>query len=143
MRIAESHMKSFRSVQDLPFQVQPLQALIGQNDSGKSNIFDALELYPSESLKGIAKHSFNDPVARIEMAITLAGLTDRERGRFRGDVRGDLPARTLPVGWEDDEGKPTGGDCHGKPCEPRAEHLKESSKRADSTTGARRTCRGS
>jgi len=139
MRIAEAHIKNFRSIKDLQFQAQPLQALIGENNSDKSNILDALELFLSGSLKGITKHSFSDPPAPIEMAITFAGLTDRERGRFRGYVRGDLLTLTLTVGWDDDEGKPTGGDYHGMLCEPR----RSISKRADSTTGARQTCSGS
>jgi ABC-type dipeptide/oligopeptide/nickel transport system ATPase component len=143
MRIAESHIKSFRSVKDLQFQVQPLQALIGESNSGKSNILDALELYLSESLEGIAEHTFHDPAAPIELAITLSGLTDREGGRCRGYVRGDLLTLALTVGRDDDEGKPAGGDYHGMLREPRAEHLQESSRRANSTTGARRTCRGS
>lgn len=126
MRIAEAHIKNFRSIKDLQFQVQPLQALIGENNPGKSNILDALELSLSGSLKGITKHSFNDPTAPIEIAITFAGLTNHERGRFRGYVRGDLLTLTLTIGWDDDEGKPTGGDSHGMLCEPTAEHLNES-----------------
>ncbi len=55
MRIARVHIENYRSIKELDFKPGPYCVLIGENNSGKSNILRALsialgEAWPTERM---------------------------------------------------------------------------------------------
>lgn len=59
MRIQKIHIKNYRSIKELEFEPQSLCALVGENNSGKSNILNAIDLLLGEtwpSIKNISDY---------------------------------------------------------------------------------------
>ncbi len=49
MKIKKIQIKNYRSIKELEFEPQSLCALVGENNSGKSNILNAIDLLLGES----------------------------------------------------------------------------------------------
>lgn len=75
--ISISNFKSIKSIDDFP--VTAYQALVGENNSGKSNILSALDSFLSAGAGGIDKDSFNDQALPIIIKVAFSSLTDNER----------------------------------------------------------------
>lgn len=60
MKIAKIKIKNYRSIKDLEFEPQSLCALIGENNSGKSNILNAINLLLGETWPSIRNISDED-----------------------------------------------------------------------------------
>ena len=125
MRIHHAHIKNFKSIRDLAFTVQALQAFIGENNSGKSNILEALELFLSGSIRKITETSFNDSSGPIEVKITFTQLADWETERFAQYVAAGELALALTVTWDADK-RNASNEYHGFTREPKEDYLKES-----------------
>ncbi|TYB31961.1 MAG: AAA family ATPase, partial [Candidatus Mcinerneyibacterium aminivorans] len=84
MKIENIHIKNFRSLYDLEFQPRDIFAFVGKNNSGKSNILKALNLFFNSSKKLLDKDCFfnynlDDP---IEISIKFKDLNDYEKDKF-------------------------------------------------------------
>jgi len=53
MKMRWLHIRGFRSIRDISFDIDDFLCFIGQNNHGKSNIFQALDLFFSSGTKGI------------------------------------------------------------------------------------------
>lgn len=69
MKLRWLHIKGFKSVRDIDFEVDDFTCFIGQNNHGKSNIFQALDLFFSSGAAH-AEHFFRSPTT-IERDITI------------------------------------------------------------------------
>jgi energy-coupling factor transporter ATP-binding protein EcfA2 len=58
MKLHDLSAKGFRSIRDISFEIGDFLCLIGQNNHGKSNIFQALDLFFSSGTKGIVRDIF-------------------------------------------------------------------------------------
>jgi predicted ATP-dependent endonuclease of OLD family len=74
MKIKKIKIKNYRSIKELEFEPQSLCALVGENNSGKSNILNAIDLLLGEtwpSVKNISDEDIykKDPKQDIEIKI--------------------------------------------------------------------------
>ena len=58
MKLRRLHIQGFRSIQSITFEVDDFLCFIGQNNHGKSNIFQALALFFSSTTRGITPDIF-------------------------------------------------------------------------------------
>jgi len=58
MKLRWLHIQGFRSIRDIRLQVDDFLCLVGQNNHGKSNIFQALALFFSSGTRGITPDIF-------------------------------------------------------------------------------------
>jgi putative ATP-dependent endonuclease of OLD family len=58
MKLRWLHIKGFRSIREISFEVDDFLCFIGQNNHGKSNIFHALDLFLSSGTKGATSEIF-------------------------------------------------------------------------------------
>jgi len=86
MRIESVKIKNYHSIVECEFDFSNLFALVGENNSGKSNIIYALNLFFSKD-KPSNIYSFNDPSKPIEITIKFKDLTDYEKGKITEDHR--------------------------------------------------------
>lgn len=78
MRIKSVKIKNYHSIVECSFEFPNLLALIGENNSGKSNIIYALNLFFGKE-KPRSIYSFNDPNKPIEIIIEFINLTKHEK----------------------------------------------------------------
>jgi len=88
MRIKSIRIKNYHSIVDCSFEFPNLLALIGENNTGKSNIIYALNLFFSKD-KPRDRYSFNNPSEPIEIIIEFGELTEYERNKITEDHRDD------------------------------------------------------
>jgi putative ATP-dependent endonuclease of OLD family len=77
MRIAKVTINNFRSVKSAVFEPSVFNVLVGQNNHGKTNIFEAISWFynPEESIHEIAHNRSNDEVSvEIEFTDVQDGL---------------------------------------------------------------------
>lgn len=84
MKIQRIEIKNYRSLNDLTVYPEDILALVGRNNSGKSNLIKALELFFEGSVRLTNDECFynqktEDP---IEISITFGQLSDWERTQF-------------------------------------------------------------
>ena len=94
MKIRRLEIQNFRSIRQLRLEAGDVVALIGRNNSGKSNIVKALEILfePSSSLIDTESFHNHDPEATIEVFATFSDLNDWEQAELGawlddGDLR--------------------------------------------------------
>ena len=84
MRLNKLHVKNFRSVKDSgEFDVTQLFALVGENNTGKSNLLRAIEVLLSAGAGKVGKDDFFDQAAVVVIKGTFSDLTQQERLRWR------------------------------------------------------------
>ena len=84
MKIRKIEIKNYRSLHNLTIYPKDVLALVGRNNSGKSNVIKALEIFFEASTKLINNecfynHKTDEP---IEIFITFEQLSDWEREKF-------------------------------------------------------------
>ena len=90
MKLISLYVENYRSIKELEdFRVEPLQALVGENNSGKSNILRCIECFLSARTGGVRLEDFNDQESPIIIKSEFAGLTDTERRKLRPYLLGD------------------------------------------------------
>jgi len=84
MRMRSITIQRFRSVLDAHIECGPVLALIGRNNSGKSNILRALELFFEPSVRIVDKESFynHDTTLPIDLWVTFHELQQWERNEL-------------------------------------------------------------
>lgn len=81
MRISKVEIESFRTVESISFNLDNITVLIGENNSGKSNILRAIDLFFEDSVRGISEEYFyfKDTSKPINIILTFTDLTDEEK----------------------------------------------------------------
>lgn len=84
MKIASVSISNFRSIKSIEnFPISSYQALVGENNSGKSNILLALDLFLSAGTGGIGDDSFYDKAEPVIIKVTFNDLSEKERKAWR------------------------------------------------------------
>ncbi|MDP1954116.1 MAG: AAA family ATPase [Polaromonas sp.] len=84
MRLVSISIQNFRSIRFLEkMRIEPLQALVGENNSGKSNILRALKCFLSAGAGGVAESDFNEASHVMWIECEFGNLTQAEALRLR------------------------------------------------------------
>lgn len=85
MKICKIEIKHYRSLDDVTIYAGNVLALIGRNNSGKSNVIKALELFFESSSRLVDKECFHDHNTEgpIEIFVTFEQLSDWETEQFK------------------------------------------------------------
>ena len=78
MRISTIEIECYRSIEKVTLEVGPFSVLVGQNNHGKTNVFEALQwFYNSKSTKEDEYHCKDTgKVVSVCVDEDLVGLTD-------------------------------------------------------------------
>lgn len=92
MKIKNLSIKNYRSFIDSgEFEVSSNFALVGENNSGKSSVLNALSCLCTSGAGGVKVEDFNDPESVILIKATFTGLSEAEKLEWRPYlVAGDL-----------------------------------------------------
>jgi len=84
MKIKRIHIKNYRSLYNISIYPKDILALVGRNNSGKSNVLKALELFFEGSIRLINDECFYNHKTKepIEIYITFEQLSDWEKEQF-------------------------------------------------------------
>jgi putative ATP-dependent endonuclease of OLD family len=76
MRISKVKITSFKTIESVSFDLDNITVLIGENNSGKSNILKALDLFFEDSVRGISEEYFyfKDTSKPINIILTFTDL---------------------------------------------------------------------
>jgi len=88
MKIKHISIKNFRSIVECDFEFNDLLALVGENNNGKSNIIDAIEMLLVKN-KANNDYDFYDKSKNIEIEILFNKLTDFERTKLTNYLDND------------------------------------------------------
>jgi predicted ATP-dependent endonuclease of OLD family len=84
MRIRELAIANLRSIVDSgAIPVSNLLALVGENNSGKSNLLIAIGAFLAGGAGGLKENDFFDSTAPITIKITFDDLSEFERKRWK------------------------------------------------------------
>jgi putative ATP-dependent endonuclease of the OLD family len=84
MRLTSMSISNFRSIKAVDnLRIEPLQAFVGENNAGKSNILRALACFLSSGAGGMEISDFNDAHQPATILAEFSGLSDSERNRLR------------------------------------------------------------
>ena len=85
MKIRKIQIKNYRSLSDVTIYAGDVLALIGRNNSGKSNVIKALELFFESSTRLVDEECFHNRNTKgpIEIFITFEQLSDWEMEQFK------------------------------------------------------------
>ena len=123
MILTSLQIRNFRSIRDTEvFPVPRLLSLIGENNSGKSNIMAAVQVLMTGGAAGIGRDDFKDPATAIIITGTFAELTDAEKQRWQKYlVSGELILeKQLSLDTDQRTGKEkVSGEYHGYSAEPK------------------------
>lgn len=80
MRLSQLRIKNFRSLKDSgDIRIESLQAFVGENNAGKSNILSAIEVFLTSGAGGVSADDYNDSIQPIVITATFSDLTAAER----------------------------------------------------------------
>jgi CRISPR-associated exonuclease Cas4 len=87
MKLRWLHVQGFRSIRDIDFEVDDFLCFIGQNNHGKSNIFQALDLFFSSGTRGVIPNIFfrspTETVREVVIEARFENLLQTEMGKLR------------------------------------------------------------
>ncbi|MFA5117792.1 MAG: AAA family ATPase [Candidatus Omnitrophota bacterium] len=91
MKINKIEIKNFRSLYDVTLLPKEILALVGRNNSGKSNIIKALSLFFDNTGKGLKEECFYNHITeeQISIYLTFVNLSDWEKEQFKSWMDGD------------------------------------------------------
>jgi len=96
MKIKNVTIKNFRSITKCNFYFNDLLALVGENNNGKSNIVDAIEMLLKNN-KANNEYDFKNRTEPIEIEAKFDNLTDFEKGKIRAYLDDDSNLRLRKV----------------------------------------------
>ena len=83
MRLISLQIKNFRSVRDSgEFPVKPLFALVGENNTGKSNVLRAVDVLLSAGAGKLSREDFNQVGASVIIKGVFGDLLAAEKKRW-------------------------------------------------------------
>lgn len=108
MKLQEARLRNFKSIQETTIRFpKDFLGLVGENDSGKSNIIEALDFFfhrpPRVSADELAERTYMHQRDRqIEVCCVFTSLTDSDRARLARYVLGNriIVKRTATIGDE-------------------------------------------
>lgn len=84
MRLSSMSVRNFRSVKVAEkIRLETLQAFVGENNCGKSNILRAVQCFLSSGAGGVAPEDFNDPAQPASVECEFTDLSDGECKKLR------------------------------------------------------------
>lgn len=84
MKLRSLHIKNYRSIKDSgEFPLTDLFALVGENNSGKSNVLRAVDILTSAGAGGVRVDDFNDPALPVIIKGVFDALDPFEKIRWR------------------------------------------------------------
>ena len=84
MRLSKLRIQNYRSIVDTgDITIKPLQAFVGENNAGKSNILAAIRIFLTSGTAGIKEDDFFDSERPIVITASFESLSSRERMRLR------------------------------------------------------------
>jgi len=90
MKLVKLHIRNYRSIVDSnDIRIESLQALVGENNAGKSNILHAIRVFLTPGAAEIQRQDFFNPDEPIIITATFGKLSLEERKRLRIYVLGD------------------------------------------------------
>jgi len=91
VKIRKIQISNYRSLRNTSFYPEDILALVGRNNSGKSNVLGALELFFEGSIRLVSDECFynHNTQEPIEIYITFENLSDWESEQFRPWMAGD------------------------------------------------------
>ena len=123
MRLSQLRVRNLRSIRDsTEFPVTPLFALVGENNTGKSNILRAIEVLVSAGSARLSRADFNDSTAPIDIKGVFSDLTPRDRARWKPYLIGDRLTleKQIVLSVDDRTGKDKlEAEFHGYQAEPK------------------------
>ena len=123
MRLSKLRIQNFRSIRDSgEMRIEPLQALVGENNCGKSNCLRAVQCFLTSGAGGMSVQDFNDPDAPCIIECEFGGLSEDEAKRLRPYLLGDRVILRKELHIHDDEAKgrqTVKAEYHGYQAEPR------------------------
>jgi putative ATP-dependent endonuclease of OLD family len=127
MRLSKLRVQNYRSIRDTgEIRVEPLQALVGENNCGKSNCLRAIKCFLTSGAGGMEIQDFNVPDAPCIIECEFTGLSEDEAKRLRPYLLGDKVILRKELYIHDDEAKgrkTVKGEYHGYQAEPKDEWL--------------------
>lgn len=119
MKLISLSVENFRSIKKLEnFRIESLQALVGENNSGKSNILRSIECFLSSGSGGVKPEDFHDQESSIKIEAKFGELADQERRELRRYLLGDHLILQKILSIEED-GKKIKTEYHGYRAEPK------------------------
>lgn len=84
MKIDRVHIKNFKSLKEVSLSCGNLVSIIGENNSGKSNLIEALDLFFNPSVEAIDEESFHEKTVSepIEIRVDFKDFNEWEREYF-------------------------------------------------------------
>jgi putative ATP-dependent endonuclease of OLD family len=90
MKLKNIRIKNYRSIVDSgDIRIESLQAFVGENNSGKSNILHAIETFLIPGRANVQIDDFFNPTEKMVITATFSDLSDNERKRLRTYLVGD------------------------------------------------------
>jgi len=87
MKLCEIDIKGFKSINNLKSKIEPLFCLIGENNGGKSNILEAIDLFLSKGASKVNSDSFYRDGRSVSDEIVIkcvfTELSEHETHEFR------------------------------------------------------------
>jgi putative ATP-dependent endonuclease of the OLD family len=84
MRLAALSVRNFRSIKAAEnVRIELVQAFVGENNCGKSNLLRAVECFLSSGAGGVEPSDFNDQAHPASIECEFTGLSEAERKRLR------------------------------------------------------------
>lgn len=127
MRLTKISIQNYRSIRNSgEVAVEPLQALVGENNCGKSNVLRAIQCFLSSGAGGAEVSDFNDPASPVIIECEFGGLSTEERARLRPYLLGDKVVLRKELSLIKDERRDkttVKAEYHGYQAEPKAQFL--------------------
>lgn len=90
MRLKRISITNFRSIKATgDVLLEPLQAFVGENNCGKTNILRAVQCFLSSGTGDVEPEDFNDQAAHVFIECEFGGLSESERKKLRRYLLGD------------------------------------------------------
>lgn len=122
MRLCQFRVQNLRSIRDsTEFPVTSIFALVGENNTGKSNILRAIEVLLSVGAARLSRSDFNNPDEPIVIKGVFDNLTARDRARWKPYLVGDTLTlqKNIVLSIDDKTGKDkVEAEFHGYQAEP-------------------------
>lgn len=126
MRLEKLRVKNYRSIVDTgEVGIDPLQAFVGENNAGKSNLLRAIQCFLTPGAGGLVVTDVPDQEQETVIECVFGGLSDEERARLKVYLLGDKVILRKELRVENDEAKGKlviKSEYHGYQAEPTDPH---------------------
>ena len=109
MLLSALNVKNYRSIVDSgDIRFERIQAFVGENNCGKSNLLYSIQVFLSGGAGGSFAEDFNDPTTPIVITATFSELTQTERRVLRPYLLGDklILEKRIEIEGDTDSAKP-------------------------------------